>query len=584
MFDIFDALALIGGLCLFLFGMKVMGDGLERRAGNSLKSLLGKLTDNKLKGFLTGMGVTAVIQSSSATTVMVVGFVNSKVMTLKQSIGIIMGANIGTTVTSWLLSLGGISSDNIVMKLLKPMSFTPILALIGISFILFSKSSKKKDVGTILLGFATLMFGMDAMSDAVKGLASVPEFQNLFLMFTNPILGVLVGALVTAIIQSSSASVGILQALSVTGAVSYSAAIPIIMGQNIGTCVTAMLSSFGASKNAKRASVIHLMFNVIGTVIWLSVFCILSAIFKPLILGESASYLGIAICHSIFNVLCTIILLPASSLLEKLAYKIVPEAKAPEKVVELDERLLATPAIAVQQSSQLAARMATEAVEGFHLSIQAIQNYTPELAERIRKIEDDTDHYEDVLGTYLTKLSQSQVSDEDSATVTKLLKAIGDFERISDHAVNVLESVEELREKGIEFPASANHEIDILCAATDEILTLTESAFVSNNLSLAYEVEPLEQVIDNLKAQLRHNHITRLKTGDCTVETGFIWTDLLTDFERVSDHCSNIAVGIIDVSEHTMNAHEVIKHLKQGNARYSDQYTAYSEKYAVEKL
>ena len=584
MFDIFDALALIGGLCLFLFGMNIMGDGLERRAGNSLKALLGKLTDNKFKGFLTGMGVTAVIQSSSATTVMVVGFVNSKVMTLKQSIGIIMGANIGTTVTSWLLSLGGISSDNIVMKLLKPMSFTPILALIGIAFTMFSKSSKKKDIGTILLGFATLMFGMDAMSDAVKGLANVPEFQNLFLAFTNPILGVLVGALVTAIIQSSSASVGILQALSVTGAVSYSAAIPIIMGQNIGTCVTAMLSSFGASKNAKRASFIHLLFNVIGTVIWLTVFCIISAIFKPLILSESASYLGIAVCHSVFNVLCTIILLPASSLLEKLAYKLVPEGKAPEKVVELDERLLATPPVAVEQSSHLASKMATEAFEGFRLSIQSITDYTPEIAERIRAIEDNTDHYEDILGTYLTKLSKSQVSDEDSAIVTKLLKAIGDFERISDHAVNVLESVEELREKGIEFSPAAREEFATLCAATGEILTLTETAYINNDIATAYDVEPLEQVIDNLKTLLRNNHIVRLREGTCTVETGFVWSDLITNFERVSDHCSNVAVGITDVSEHTMNAHEVIKHLKAGNAHYNEKFEEYSSKYSVVKL
>ncbi len=584
MFDIFDALALIGGLCLFLFGMNIMGDGLERRAGNSLKALLGKLTDSKLKGFLTGVGVTAVIQSSSATTVMVVGFVNSKVMTLKQSIGVIMGANIGTTVTSWLLSLGGISSDNIVMKLLKPMSFTPILALIGIAFTMFSKSSKKRDVGTILLGFATLMFGMDAMSGAVKGLAEVPEFQNLFLAFTNPVLGVLVGALVTAIIQSSSASVGILQALSVTGAVSYSAAIPIIMGQNIGTCVTAMLSSFGANKNAKRASFIHLLFNVIGTVICLGVFSLISLIFKPLILNESASYLGIAICHTIFNVLCTVILLPASSLLEKLAYKLVPEGKAPEKVVELDERLLATPAIAVEQSSHLASKMATEAIEGFRLSIQSITDYTPEIAERIRRIENDTDRYEDILGTYLTKLSKSQVSDEDSAIVTKLLKAIGDFERISDHAVNVLESVEELREKGIEFSPAAREEIAVLCAATSEILSLTEAAYVNNDLAIAYDVEPLEQVIDNLKTLLRNNHIARLREGACTVETGFIWSDLITNFERVSDHCSNVAVGIIDVSEHTMNAHEVIKSLKEGSADYSDKYEKYSSKYSVVKL
>ncbi|MBR2721664.1 MAG: Na/Pi cotransporter family protein [Clostridia bacterium] len=581
MFDIFDVLALIGGLCLFLFGMSIMGDGLERRAGNSLKALLGKLTNSRIKGFLTGMGVTAVIQSSSATTVMVVGFVNSKVMTLRQSIGVIMGANIGTTVTAWLLSLGGISSDNVIVKLLKPTSFTPVLALIGIALTMFAKSSKKKDVGTILLGFATLMFGMDAMSDAVSGLANVPEFQNLFLAFTNPILGVLVGAFVTAVIQSSSASVGILQALSVTGAVSYAAAIPIIMGQNIGTCVTALLSSLGATKNAKRASIIHLLFNVLGTVVWLAVFCIISAIFKPLILNASASFLGIAICHSIFNILCTLLLLPAASLLEKLAYKLVPEAKEPEKVVELDERLLATPSIAVEQSYQLSCKMASEAVEGFLLSIRAIRDYSPEIAEKIRKIEDDTDRYEDVLGTYLTKLSKSQVSDEDSATVTKLLKAIGDFERISDHAVNVLESVEELREKGIRFSDAASAELDTLCCATEEILRLTETSFVKGDLATAYDVEPLEQVIDDIKKLLRDNHILRLRGGVCTVETGFIWSDLLTDFERVSDHCSNVAVGIIDESEHTMNAHEVIRNLKASDTHFTEKYAEYSSKYAV---
>lgn len=348
------------------------------------------------------------------------------------------------------------------------MSFTPVLALIGIGFMMFSKSSKKKDVGTILLGFAALMFGMDAMSDAVKGLADIPEFQNLFLAFTNPVLGVIVGAVVTGIIQSSSASVGILQALSATGAVSYAAAIPIIMGQNIGTCVTALLSSFGTNKNAKRAAIVHLSFNVIGTVIWLSVFSIVSAVFKPMILTESATYFGIAVCHSTFNILCTILLLPAASLLEKLAYKLVPEGKTPEKVVELDERLLATPPVAVAQSCHLTCKMAAEAMEGFKLSISAFDEYTPEMAQRIREIEDNTDHYEDILGTYLTKLSKSQVSDEDSATVTKLLKAIGDFERISDHDVNVLESVEELREKGAEFSPAAKAELKTLCRATED--------------------------------------------------------------------------------------------------------------------
>lgn len=584
MFDIFDVLAMIGGLCLFLFGMNIMGDGLERRAGNSLKALLGKLTNSKIKGFLTGMGVTAVIQSSSATTVMVVGFVNSKLMTLKQAIGVIMGANIGTTMTAWILSLGGISSDNIFMKLLKPTSFTPILALIGIGLTMFSKSSKKKDTGTILLGFATLMFGMDAMSDAVGGLADIPEFQNLFLAFTNPVLGVIVGAVVTAIIQSSSASVGILQALSATGAVSYGAAVPIIMGQNIGTCVTAMLSSVGANKNARRASFIHLSFNVIGTAVWLVVFSAISALFKPAILGESASYLGIAVCHSLFNILCTILLLPASSLLEKLAYKFIPDSESDqEEKVELDDRLLGTPAIALAQSVELANKMATRAIDGFRLSIASFDEYSSENAEKIRALEKKVDRYEDVLGTFLAKLSQHQMSDEDGEKITMLLKAIGDFERISDHSVNVLESIEELREKKIELSESAKHELSVLRTAVDEILVLTKQAFIENNLSVAYDVEPLEQVVDGLKRALRNSHVVRLKDGECTVEAGFIWSDLLTDFERVSDHCSNLAIGVIDASAHNMNAHSALSHIRHDSATFNKKVEEYHEKYSIVK-
>jgi phosphate:Na+ symporter len=581
MFDIFDVLALIGGLCLFLFGMNVMGDGLERRAGGSLKTLLGKLTNSKIKGFLTGMGVTAVIQSSSATTVMVVGFVNSNIMNLKQAINVIMGAKLGTTITAWILSLGGISSDNVFIKLLKPTSFTPVLALIGIALTMFSKSSKKKDTGTILLGFATLMFGMDAMSSAVKGLAAIPEFQNLFLAFTNPILGVIVGAVVTAIIQSSSASVGILQALSATGAVSYAAAIPIIMGQNIGTCVTAMLSSLGANKNAKRASLVHLSSSVIGTVIWLAVFSIISAIFKPLILTESASYLGIAACHTIFNLLCTLILLPASSLLEKLTYIIIPETEDKEEKVELDERLLATPAIALAQSEQLADKMATRAIEGFRLSIKSINDYTPESAERIRYLEKRVDRYEDVLGTFLARLSQHQMSDEDGAKITMILKAIGDFERISDHSVNILESVEELKEKKIELSASAKHELGTLCAAVDEILVHTENTFVNDDLDSAHNVEPLEEVIDVLKRTLRNNHVLRLKGGECTVEAGFVWSDMLTDFERVGDHYSNIALGVIDAHNNNMNAHQAIHAIHHDDPKFKQKFIEYSNKYGI---
>jgi len=580
--SIFDVLALIGGLCLFLFGMNVMGDGLERRAGGSLKALLGKLTNSKIKGFLTGLGVTAVIQSSSATTVMVVGFVNSKIMTLKQSIGVIMGANIGTTVTAWILSLGGISSDNVIVQLFKPTSFTPVLALIGTVFLMFSKSDKKKDNGTILLGFATLMFGMDAMSDAVAGLADIPAFQELFLLFTNPFLGVLVGAILTAIIQSSSASVGVLQALSATGQVTYGAAVPIIMGQNIGTCITALLSSFGTNKNAKRAAVVHLSFNVIGTVTWLVVFSIISAILKPAILSESASYLGIAVIHTIFNVLCTALLMPMSSLLEKIAYKLVPNSEEDdEKTVEIDERLLATPPVAIQQCNNLVCKMAEETVESFKDCLKLFDEYDATKASQIRKVEKKIDHYEDVLGTYLAKVGRSQLSDEDSAIVSKLLKAIGDYERISDHSINVLESIEELKEKNIKFTEAAKYELKVISQALIENLTMTLTAFKENDIKLAYDVEPLEQVIDELKDNLRDNHIARLKQGECTIEVGFVWSDLITNIERTSDHCSNIAVCIIDANKHNMNMHESLHNIKADNLYFTKKFEEYSEKYKI---
>lgn len=578
--SIFDVLALIGGLCLFLFGMNIMGDSLERRAGDGLKTLLGKLTGNKLKGFLTGMGVTAVIQSSSATTVMVVGFVNSGIMTLKQSIGVIMGANIGTTVTAWILSLGGISGDNIFVKLLKPMSFTPILALIGMILLMFGKTSKKKDTGMILLGFATLMFGMNAMSDAVSGLANVPEFQNLFLMFKNPILGVLVGLGITAILQSSSASVGILQALTVTGQVSYGAAIPIIMGQNIGTCVTALISSVGANRNAKRAAVIHLSFNIIGTAVWLTVFSMLSLILKPAFLDSSASYLGIAVAHSIFNILCTLLLLPMSSLLEKLALKLVPDAKVKEEQSELDERLLITPSVALERCNSVAANMASDAIESFDIGLDNLFDPNRKNADRIRELEDKTDHYEDILGTYLIKLSKNQISDTDSATVSRLLKVIGDYERIADHSINLLESADELAEKKIEFSANARKEMETMCQALREILQLSKQAFVENDLEAANKIEPLEQVIDDLKDHLRNQHILRLKDGTCTVEAGFIWADILTDLERVADHCSNIAACVIDTAHNNMNLHMSVREMKEGSD-FETLYSVYSKKYEL---
>jgi len=581
--DIFDVLTLIGGLCLFLFGMNVMGDSLERRAGSSLKNILARLTKNKLTGFLTGLGVTAVIQSSSATTVMVVGFVNSGILTLKQSISVIMGANIGTTVTSWILSLGGISGDNIIIRLLKPTSFTPVLALIGTIFIMFSKSNSKKDTGTILLGFATLMFGMDTMSDAVAGLADVPQFRNMFIMFQNPILGVLVGALLTAIIQSSSASVGILQALSATGQVSYGATIPIIMGQNIGTCITAILSSLGTTKNAKRAAVVHLSFNVIGTVVWLTVFTIISAILKPAILDVGATHFGIAIAHSAFNIACTALLLPMSSLLEKLAIKLVPDNKndTAEKTTELDERLLATPPVALARCNTLVREMAEISVRSFQQSLDILEKYDENTVKEILEAEEKADHYEDILGTYLVKLSRCQMTDGDSSLVSKLLKLIGDYERISDHSVNVVELAQELREKDIKFTPAAKKELETLCKAVREILELSFDAFMNDNYDATVQVEPLEQVIDGLKTKMRNNHISRLKMGECSIEAGFVWADLLTDLERTSDHCSNIAVCVIDAADHNMNMHESARSIKTNHSVYDEKFAFYNEKYAI---
>lgn len=578
---IFDVLTLVGGLCLFLFGMSVMGDALERRAGGSLKKILAKLTKNKIAGFLTGLGVTAVIQSSSATTVMVVGFVNSGIMSLRQSIGVIMGANIGTTVTAWILSLGGISSDNIFMQLLKPTSFTPVLALIGTGLLMFGKTSKKKDTGTILLGFATLMFGMDTMSDAVSGLSEVPAFQNMFIMFKNPVLGVLAGAILTAIIQSSSASVGILQALSSTGQVSYGAAIPIIMGQNIGTCITAILSSFGTNKNAKRAAIVHLSFNVIGAVVWLSVFGIVSHILKPAILDASASYLGIAVAHSAFNIACTILLLPMSSLLEKLAIKMVPETSRKDDITELDERLLLTPPVALQRCNELVCEMAELSVTALKNSLNMLNRFDSHTAEEIRKAEEKADHYEDILGTYLVKLSSHQISDGDSAEVSKLLKVIGDFERISDHSINILESAEELIGKEIGFTESGKKELEVLCSAVSEILTLSYKAFIKNDLHSAGDVEPLEQVIDGLKVKLRNAHIKRLKEGNCSIEAGFIWLDIITNLERTADHCSNIAGCIIETSHHNFNMHESLRLIKSESADFRNKYAFYTEKYHI---
>ena len=575
---------MIGGLCLFLFGMNLMGQALERRAGGKLQSLLDKMTGSVPAGFLTGLGITAIIQSSSATTVMVVGFVNSGLMTLRQAINVIMGANVGTTVTAWLLSLAGISGSNIWVNLLKPSSFTPVLALIGIIFYMFCKSGKKKDTGMILLGFATLMFGMETMSGAVSGLKDVPAFASLFLMFKNPILGVLAGALLTGIIQSSSASVGILQALAVTGQVSYAAAIPIIMGQNIGTCVTALISSVGTQKNAKRAAVVHLMFNVIGVVVLLTVFWIVKIVFAPAILDENATMSGIAIAHSLFNILCTAMLLPAGGLLEKLAIRIVPDKGGKEQPVELEERLLITPSVALGRCRAVAGEMARCAGEALHMALATFENYSPELAESIRENESRCDRYEDELGTYLVRLSAQQLSDAESEEATELLKIIGDFERISDHAVNLLAASEELRSKGLGFSATAEKELKVLIGAVSEILNTAERAFSEKDLAAAAQVEPLKQVIGALKEQMRTRHILRMQQGHCSIEAGFVWSDLLTDLERTADHCSNIAGCVLDAANHGLNLHETLRAMRADDPDFRRAYGTYAEKYRLQAV
>lgn len=578
---IFNALNLIGGLCLFLFGMNLMGQALERRAGSGLRSLLEKMTQNRLMGLLAGLGVTAVIQSSSATTVMVVGFVNSGLMTLRQSIGVIMGANIGTTVTAWILSLSGIEGSSLLVQMFKPSTFTPILALVGTILYMFCKADKKKDTGMILLGFATLMFGMEAMSSAVSSLKNVPQFREIFLMFSNPILGVLVGAVLTGIIQSSSASVGILQALASTGQVTYGAAIPIIMGQNIGTCVTALLSSIGTNKNARRAALVHLNFNVIGATVGIVLFYVVRAVAAPVLLGQAASEWGIAVAHSIFNILCTAVLLPMGGLLEKLVLRLVPEGKQPQREAELDERLLATPALALERCRTLIADMASYSMESLRGSLNAITAYNQKSAEHIREDEAKTDHYEDIIGSYLVKLSARKIGESDSALAAEYLRIIGDFERIADHSVNILESAEEMQQKGIAFSAAALQEYATMAGAVREVTALAYDSFVSGDVQAARQVEPLEQVIDDLKEEMRTRHIRRMQQGSCGIEAGFIWSDLLTNLERVSDHCSNIACCMIEGADHNLHRHEVLQSIRGSGEIFDREYSSYRQKYAL---
>lgn len=580
--DIFSVFQMAGGLALFLYGMHVMGDGLEKQAGGKLKTILEKLTANPVKGFLLGAAVTAVIQSSSATTVMVVGFVNAGIMKLSQAIGIIMGANVGTTITSWILSLTGLQGDSFWIQLLKPTSFSPIIAFLGIILIMFSKKEGKKDLGSTLVGFAVLMFGMEQMSSAVEPLADVPEFTSILLLFSNPLLGVLCGAILTAVIQSSSASVGILQALSATGSVTYSSAIPIILGQNIGTCVTALISSIGANKNARRAAVVHLYFNLIGTGLFLAVFYLLNGFLHFSFYDQSIDRLGIAVVHTCFNLLSTLTLLPFTKLLEKLAYLTIRDTANDENFQILDERFLASPAVAIHQCQKMAISMARLAQNSLYQAIGLIGAYDEKIAHSIEEGEDQIDMYEDKLGTYLVRLSSKNLTMEESREISKLLHVIGDFERIGDHAVNILKSAKEMQVKKYVFSGQAQQEISIISSAIEEIVDLATNAFVKNDLYLASKVEPLEQVVDSLKDELRNRHVQRLQNGECTISNGFIFSDLITNYERVADHCSNIGVCILRIAEDSFDTHEYLNHVKDGHDdTFENRYNRYKEKYQL---
>ena len=583
--DIFSVFTLLGGLAIFLFGMNVMGEGLEKRSGDKLSSILEHLTSSPLKGLFLGAAVTAVIQSSSATTVMVVGFVNSGIMKLSQSIGVIMGANIGTTITSWLLSLTGLEGDNFFIQLVKPSSFAPVLAFIGMVFIMFSKKANAKYTGSVLVGFGILMTGMELMSGAVKPLADNPDFAKILVMFSNPVLGILTGALLTAIIQSSSASVGILQALSVTGGITYANAVPIILGQNIGTTVTALLSSIGTNKNARRTAVIHLCFNIIGALVFLVLFYLIRYTIGIPFVNDSINAAEIAIVHTIFNITATVVLFPFTKFLEKLAYIIIKENETQgteEKTALLDERLLATPSIAIARAKSVTDHMATISRDSLFMAMSLIDNYDTEKSSLIRENEKIVDKYEDKLGTFLVKLSRESLSLDDSHEISNLLHSIGDFERMSDHAVNIAEAAEEIDTKKVIFSTNATKEIQVIVAAITEILTLTTDAFVQKDLEIAKQVEPLEQLIDRLRTKMKNRHVQRVRQNECSIETGFVFSDLLTNFERVADHCSNVAVCLIEVANDSFETHEYLSHVKgDGENDFAKRYEEYKQKYVI---
>ena len=581
---LFNVFSLLGGLALFLFGMDIMGKALEKQAGGHLQKILSKLTDNPLKGFFLGLCVTAIIQSSSATTVMVVGFVNSGIMELHQAIGIIMGSNVGTTVTSWLLSLSGLQGDSLWIQMLKPTSFSPILAFIGI-LLYMGKNEKKRGIGTILIGFAILMTGMTTMSNAVEPLQGEAWFTNLFVRFSNPILGVLVGALVTGIIQSSSASVGILQALSATGVITYGSAIPIIMGQNIGTCVTALISSVGANKNARRAAMVHLYFNIIGVTVFLAGFYGLNAVVHFDFVNETIAAWGIAVVHSAFNIAATLILLPFANGLEKLAILTIPDDAEKESFALLDDRLLNTPAVAVERARSATADMAELARVGVMQAMSLTHTWDDTLAQKVRDEESKVDQYEDALGTYLVKLSSRELNHADSQSVNTLLHTISDFERISDHSVNLLESAQEMHTKEINFSTDAREELQVLEDAVQDVLNRTTDAFRKDDLHLAGKVEPLETVVDELVRAIKARHVARLQAGSCSIEYGFVLEDLLTNYERVCDHCSNVAVAQIEVAQDSFDTHAYLNDLRSGHAstKESEQFqrrlNRYRERY-----
>lgn len=580
--DIFSIITLIGGLALFLYGMEVMSSGLEKAAGSKMEQILRKLTSNRFSGLALGAGVTAVVQSSSAVTVMLVGLVNSGIMQLSQAISVIMGSNIGTTITAWILSLTGINSDNVFINLLKPANFSPIIAFIGAFMLMMCKKPKKKNIGTICLGFAILMYGMEMMSGAVSPLADVPEFANILTLFTNPILGVLVGTVFTAIIQSSSASVGVLQALSLTGVIPFSAAVPIIMGQNIGTCISAVIASAGANRGAKRVAVVHVCFNIIGTVIALPLWLICKSVFNLPFANEPISPLEIAIAHSIFNVFSVAILFPFAKKLEKLANIIIKDSHQSNKHMLLDERLFTMPSVAVSKAINTTEEMAEISKKSVIGALTLLTNYSEKSAAAIKDYEDRLDKYEDALGTYLIKLSKENISSHDSKQISKMLHTISDFERIGDHAVSLSKSAEELHIKNISFSQEANREMQTISAALSEIVSMTLHAFVQNDLKVAEKIEPLEQVIDTLTANIRSRHIARLKAGNCTVESGFILLDILTGIERISDHCSNIAVAIIELSHDSFDTHSYLQAVKsQNSGDFAKNYSEFLNTYSL---